>query len=84
LGVRYIKIIGIFLATAAVLVIGIIGFGCSNNVENTSSVPEFEEPGLPPVEVTIDQIYAEYMAHETTADVKYKGERLLFYEVEVE
>jgi len=37
-----------------------------------------------PLEVTIDQIYAEYMADEAAAEDKYKGERLLFYGITVE
>ena len=80
----YFKVIGIFLATVAVLAGSIIGFGCANNTESTSAAPEFEELGPPPVEVTVDQLYAEYMADKAAADAKYKGERLLFHEVEVE
>jgi hypothetical protein len=37
-----------------------------------------------PLEITIDQIYADYMADETAADDKYKGGRFLFYGVTVE
>ena len=80
----YFKVIGIFLATVAVLAVSIIGFGCANNTESTSTAPEFEEPGPPPIEITVDQLYGEYTADEATADAKYMGERLLFYEVEVE
>ena len=80
----YFKVIGIFLATVAVLAGSIIGFGCANNTESTSAAPEFEELGPPPVEVTVDQLYAEYMADKAAADAKYKGERLLFSGVEVE
>jgi len=81
----YFRVIVLFLATIAILAVGLIGFGgCAGNAENGFTVPTFTEPGPPPKEITIDQIYAEYMADEAAADAKYKWERLLFYEVEVE
>jgi len=82
--VSYFKVIGIFLATVAVLAVSIIGFGCANNTESTSAAPEFEEPGPPPIEITVDQVYADYVANEEDADVKYSEKILLFSGIEVE
>jgi len=47
-------------------------------------IPEYHELSPPPEEVNIRQLYSDYMADEAIADVNYKGERLVFYEVEVE
>ena len=58
--------------------------GCAGSTENGFVVPTFTEPGPPPIEVTVEQLYAEYMADETAADAKYKWKRLLFAEVDVE
>ena len=59
--------------------------GCTGDVDNTTfAPPTFEGVGELPLEVTVDQIIAEYIANEAAADAKYKGERLLFYGVTVE
>jgi len=82
---NYFRVIGLFLATIAILAVGLIGFGgCAGNAENALVIPEFEEPEPPPIEVTIDQLYEEYMTDEAAANAKYKGKRLLFTNVEVE
>lgn len=82
---NYSKVIGLFLATIAILAVGLIGFGgCAGNGEAIAVIPEFEEPEAPPIEVTIDQLYEEYMTDEAAANAKYKGKRLLFTNVEVE
>jgi len=82
---KYVRFSCLHLVAIAILVINLIGFtSCAGNTENGLIVPTFTEPGPPPKEITIDQIYAEYMADEAAADAKYKWERLLFYEVEVE
>jgi len=79
------KFKNIFLVTMAVLVIGLIYLsGCTGNAENGFTVPAFTEPGPPPIEVTVDQLYQEYMVDEAAADAKYEGERLLFSGVTVE
>jgi len=79
------KFKGLFLVIIGVLVIGLICLsGCTGNAENGFTVPTFTEPGPPPIEVTVEQLYAEYMADETAADAKYKWKRLLFTEVDVE
>ena len=76
------KFKNIFLVTMAVLVIGLIYLsGCTGDTNIT--YPVFE-PLQPPIEVTVDQLYDEYMADEAAADAKYEGERLLFSGVTVE
>lgn len=52
---------------------------------NSNYVPP--EPGefrAPPTAITVAQLSSEYATNEATATAKYKGESLLFYEVEVE
>lgn len=76
---RYIPLIAI-----CILLIGSIGvIGCKNSdsyltFSNYKNVPE-----IPP-EITIDQLYLDYITDPIAADDKYKGERFCFYEVEVE
>jgi len=82
---NYGRLNRLFPITMAILVVALIGLsGCTGNPENGLIVPTFTEPGPPPIEVTIDQLYQEYMTDEAAAKAKYKGERLLFNEVEVE
>ena len=79
------KFISLLLVITAVLVVGLIYLsGCTGNAENGFTVPTFTEPGPPPIEVTVDQLYDEYMADEAAACAKYEGERLLFSGVTVE
>ena len=47
-------------------------------------VPEYQRFAPPPDEITIERLLSDYMTDQVAADAKYKGERLLFYEVEVE
>jgi len=67
------------------LLISLIGVTGCTNTESDFVFTEFEEPPLkPPIEVTVDQLYEDYMTDPAAADDKYKRERLCFYEVEVE
>ncbi|MFC1865524.1 hypothetical protein ACFLYB_02275 [Chloroflexota bacterium] len=47
-------------------------------------IPVYHAVGAPPVEVTIEQLLSDYTSDEVAADIKYKGKRLLFSDVEVE
>jgi len=71
----------VFMATVLILSVSIVFYGCQNN---SQVIPVYNPISKTPLEVTIDQIYTEYMANETAADDKYYGERLLFYGVTVE
>ena len=74
----------LFIVTIAILVIALISLtSCSENAESSFVFPTFEEPSQPPTEVTVEQLYAEYMVDEAAADARYEGKRLLFNEVEV-
>ena len=82
---RHYRLEAFLLVTITTLVIVLFGFnGCTKSCGNAVVIPEYEGIGPPPIEVTVDQLFSEYMTDETSADAKYKGERLLFYEVEVE
>jgi hypothetical protein len=82
---RHYRLEAFLLVTITTLVIILFGFnGCTKSCGNAVVIPEYEGIGPPPIEVTVDQLFSEYMTDETSADAKYKGERLLFYEVEVE
>ncbi|MFC1865640.1 hypothetical protein ACFLYB_02875 [Chloroflexota bacterium] len=82
---KYLWFSRLYLVATAALVIGLTGFaGCAGNAEDDIFAPKFEELMAPPIEVSIDQIYAEYIADEAAADARYKGKRLLFYGVTVE
>ncbi len=79
------KVKYLFLSLIGILVISLVVLsGCAGNDSAVLTFPAFEAPLPPPVEVTVDQLYQEYMADETAADAKYKGERLLLNEVAVE
>jgi len=47
-------------------------------------IPEYNTLNPPPEEITIGQLQSDYRVNEIAANAKYKGERLLFNEVEVE
>ena len=82
---KYDRFSRLYLVAVTILVISSAGFtGCVGNAESDIFAPKFEELMAPPIEVTIDQVYEEYMANEASADAKYKGKRLLFYGVTVE
>jgi hypothetical protein len=56
--------------------------GCQNDEH---FIPVYEPVDTPPtVEITIDQLYEEYMAYGLAAEDKYTERRLLFYGVTVE
>ena len=82
---NYFKSVGLFLATTAIFAAGLIGFSaCVGNVGITPIVPIFKVLWPPPIEVTIEQLYQEYITDEAAANAKYAGKRLLFTNVEVE
>jgi hypothetical protein len=82
---NYVRFSRSYLVTIAILVIGLIGFaGCAVNAQNNIVTPEFEELKVPPIEVTIDQLYADYVADGFAAEDRYSDKRLLFYGVTVE
>ncbi len=82
---KYFKAIGLFLATIAIFAVGLVGFGaCAGSAASVAVTPEFEVLETPPVEVTIEQLYQEYLADEAAANAKYEGKRLLFTNVVVE
>jgi len=82
---KYGRLNRLFPITMAILVVALIGLsGCTESAGSSFVVPTFTEPGPPPIEVTVEQLYQEYMADEAAADAKYKGERLLFSRVRVE
>lgn len=81
---KYTRISYPYLATITILAIGLIGFtGCAV-MENDIVAPRFEELKAPPIKVTIDQLYAEYMVDGLAAEDKYNEKRLLFYGLTVE
>ncbi len=70
----------------SILVIGIVSLaGCTNTVAMVpATLPNAMEIVPPPPELTIDQISSEYSTDEAAADTKYRGEYLIFNEIEVE
>ncbi len=82
---KYGRLNRLFPITMTILAVALIGLsGCTESAGSSIVVPTFTEPKLPPIEITVEQLYQEYIANETAADAKYKGERLLFNEVGVE
>ena len=82
---KRVKFILSIVFTCAISTICIIGInGCTSDGGGTIDVPEFEEIRPPPIEVTIDQLYADYLANEVSANAKYRDGKLLFYDIEVE
>jgi len=74
-----------FLTTLAISISCIVGFnGCTSGGGSHVTVPEFEGIGPPPIEVTIDLLYADYVANEEDTIAKYSEKKLLFSGVEVE
>ncbi len=73
-----LPVIGIAITALVVLT------GCSPSTKNTLLTPEFEEPEAPPMEVTIDQLYAEFIADRDAAMAKYEGQKLSFIGVVAE
>ena len=69
----------------SIILTTVVGIGgCKGNDEEVVVIPEFQGIGPPPLEVTISQVYADYLTNEEDADAKYSKEKLLFSEVEVE
>lgn len=74
----------IALVVISVLCTSLITLPGCTPTEDSSSTPLVDGEIVPPIVVTVSQLYAEYMADEVAADAKYKWKRLAFYEVEVE
>jgi hypothetical protein len=73
------------LTILSILITCIVIFtSCTNGESNSIVVPEYQGIGPPPLEVTIDQVYADYANNEVDADAKYSEEKLLFSEIEVD
>lgn len=75
----------IFMISLCILLTSLIGItGCSNG-ESGIALADFEELSLkPPIELTISQLYEDYVNDPIAADDEYKGKRLCFMEVKVE
>ena len=77
-----------YTSPIAVALIGVLIFslasatGCAGSSE--LAAPEFVESEAAVIEVTPEQLYAEYIADETAAAAKYKGKRLSFIGVTAE
>ena len=73
----------LIVVTATVMILSglFVMAGCQNDGQDTPVYVPIESL---PLEITIDQLYADYMADEAAADDKYKGERLLFYGIKVD
>jgi hypothetical protein len=67
-----------------ILVVSANGMLGCNNTDNVQAVPKFEELRLPPIEVSMAQVYGEFEIDPIAAKDKYNGKRLCFYNVEVE
>ena len=71
-----------FLVTISIVSITSVSLvSCTNS---NYVPPEPRELLAPPKAITVTQLSSEYAVNEATATAKYKGESLLFYEVEVE
>jgi hypothetical protein len=71
-----------FLLIIGVLSISFVSLsGCT---KEALVVPDFEEPRPPPAEVTVQQLSSEYFADEVAANTRYRGERFLFNQIEVD
>ena len=75
----------IFIVTLCILLTSLISVTGCTNTESNIAIVDYEELSLkPPIELTIGQLYEDYMTDPIAANDKYKGKRLVFYEVEVE
>jgi hypothetical protein len=80
----YLKFKYLLPVAICIFLIGpMVLIGCTTNAASSLAPPVITDIN-PPKEVTVDQLYAEYMANEVEADAKYKWKRILFMEVEVE
>jgi len=66
---------------AFLLTISIILAGCSGD---ELDLPIYQPIADPPIEVTLEQLFNDYLADRNAADVKYNEQRLLFKDVKVE
>ena len=72
----------IISGAVAILLALILGLtACSNSAATT---PEYRNFSPPPITVTVEQLWADYTSDAAAADARYKGNMLLFSEVEVE
>lgn len=79
------KIVGLFLVTITICTVGLISLvGCTGEAESSEVIPEFTELGPPPIEVSTNQLYAEYITDEAAANAKYEGQRLAFTNLKAE
>ncbi len=62
----------------SICVSGLSLIGLAGCARTSFTFPSYTTPLPPPLEVTADQLYAEYMADEVAAQAKYEGKRLLF------
>ena len=82
---KYRRFIHLFLVLTAIMAISLMIFsGCMSTVKETFFIPEFKEPRQPPIEVSVAQLWADYMVDKAAADAKYRGARIFFPHVEVE
>ena len=72
------------LVVISVLCTSLIALPGCTATKDSSLTPLVDGEIVPPIVVTVAQLYEEYMADELAADAKYKWKRLAFYEVEVE
>lgn len=72
-------LIGIGILAASLVVLS----GCAKS-QAIVAQPFLQTSRPQPIELTVDQLYSEYMADEAAADAKYKGKRLQFTNVVVE
>ncbi|UCE97990.1 MAG: hypothetical protein JSV74_01295 [Dehalococcoidia bacterium] len=80
--IRYLdQLIILLICILVIIAFGVIG---CNNTEKVQAVPKFEELSLPPIEVTIAQVFDEFEIDSIAAHDKYNGKRLCFYDIEVE
>ncbi|UCE97993.1 MAG: hypothetical protein JSV74_01310 [Dehalococcoidia bacterium] len=70
-----------FLSIFIIITFTIILGGCNSK---NSVVPESMNIGEIPIETNVKQLIDEYMSNEKTADIKYKGKKLVFYGVVAE
>jgi len=73
----------LIVVTATVIILSglFVMAGCQSEEQDTPVYVPIESL---PLEITIDQLYADYMADEAAANDKYRGERLLFYGITID
>ena len=82
---KYFQFRYIFIVTLCILLGSLISVTGCNNTESNIVLADYEEISQkPPIELTIGQLYEDYITDPIAADDEYKGKRLCFYEVKVE